>query len=523
MSSSTSSTEELNNLRKKVAELEEQLEDKNLILRNILHGMLAGYWDWHIPSEYEYMSPSFKRMLGYEDHEIPNHPDSWPMLVHPDDLAGIMEAFDQHVQTKGESPFDLESRFVHKNGAVLWVHCQGRVIEWDEEDNPIRMVGNHVNITNIKKSQSELKKTQQALLDNAKKFEIAANATGMGTWELDLSTMTCYWDKNLFKIHQIEGSENPNHYDWLKNFVHPEDQSLITQCVEKALESYEKFDVQFRIFRTDGEMRYIKSVVHVDLNEEGIPYKLMGTNIDITRDIELERQKIRAEQLEQKNKELEQFAYIASHDMQEPLRTVQNFVGLINKKYQHQIDQDADKYLSFITNATDRMRQLVKGLLDYSRIGVSKKLQKVSVENLINEVRMDIKAVIQETNTTFSVGKLPTLSAYGTELRVLFQNLILNSIKFQRPGTPPHIQIDCQETRTHWRFSISDNGIGIAEENQDKIFIIFQRLHRNNEIQGTGIGLAHCQRIVGLHDGKIWVNSAPNQGSTFYFTIAKHL
>ena len=523
VSSTQQKDKEIQQLLKEIKDLKEKLHEKELIFNNILNGMIAGYWDWHIPEGYEYMSPSFKEMLGYEDHEVPNSPDSWPMLVHPEDLNSMMGQFNEHVASQGKIPFDNEARYIHKDGSHIWVHCKGKVVKWDEEGNPIRMVGNHVNINHIKTSEIKVKEIKQALIDKSSRYELAANVTGLGIWELDLAKMKCIWDDNMFGLYNLPIQKTPDHQTWLNKYVHPEDRHLINEVIEKVLHTKEKCGVQFRIIRTDGQIRQIKSVVHIKLDQAGNPYRLMGSNIDITKELELERQQIQAQQLQQKNRELEQFAYIASHDMQEPLRTVKNFVHLIDKKYHNQLDDNADRYLQFITDATTRMSDLVKGLLDYSRIGVKKRLSEVNCNELIGNIQVDIKTLINENNASIQFDYLPIITAYPTELRLLFQNLIVNAIKFKQANTDPIVKISCQILNNYWKFSVEDNGIGIAREDQEKIFIIFQRLHQSNNCKGTGIGLAHSQRIVSLHDGKIWVESEIGKGSTFYFTISHNL
>jgi len=222
--------------------------------------------------------------------------------------------------------------------------------------------------------------------------------------------------------------------------------------------------------------------------------------------------------LEYQNSALKQFTYVASHDLQEPLRTVSNFVELLRQQYQGKLDENADHYLRFISEASTRMSELVKGLLDHSLIGGDKELVTVDCNKLLEAIQKDLAAAITETNTSFNIGELPQLKGYKTELRLLFQNLISNAIKFCKPGTTPKINISAKE-ENGWTFTIRDNGIGIADNHKEKIFLIFQRLHNKNDYEGTGIGLAHCQKIIELHGGKIWVDSQPNKGSTFYFNI----
>ena len=225
------------------------------------------------------------------------------------------------------------------------------------------------------------------------------------------------------------------------------------------------------------------------------------------------------QQLQTKNKELEQFAYVASHDLQEPLRTVTSFIGIIEEDYEEFFDEEGIKSMRFITEATTRMSHLIKGLLDYSRIGNNRKISTINCNQLLNEVLNDLKNSIDKTDATLVLGTLPEIMGYRTELRQLFQNLLSNAIKFRKSGTVPEIHLSAQQEKNKWEFSIKDNGIGIPEEHIDRIFIIFQRLHHQDEYEGTGIGLSHCRKIVELHGGEIWVESEIDKGSTFHFTL----
>lgn len=226
-------------------------------------------------------------------------------------------------------------------------------------------------------------------------------------------------------------------------------------------------------------------------------------------------------ELTNKNKELAQFTYIASHDLQEPLRTITNFTELFQQQYKDAFDEEAKTFLGFIMQASNRMRNLIKGLLDYSRIGHNKEKTTVDINKVLDELQIDLKSIIDETNTKFNLQPMPKIKGYKVELGLLFQNLILNAIKFRKEKVDPNITISVNEIDSFYEFSVKDNGIGIANQYQKKIFSIFQRLHSKEKYEGTGIGLAHCQKIVELHQGKIWVNSTPNEGSSFFFTIKK--
>lgn len=228
----------------------------------------------------------------------------------------------------------------------------------------------------------------------------------------------------------------------------------------------------------------------------------------------------RTGELESKNKELEQFAYVASHDLQEPLRTISGFVELLSKRYRGKMDETADTYINYTIQASDRMKILIKDLLDYSRLGREKELRPVDCNSVLAEVLADLDKVIKENNTQITTAELPVINhALPTEIKLLFQNLVTNSIKFRKPDVRPEIKIDAFRESGHWRFSFRDNGIGIDNQYLDRIFIIFQRLHNRSQYEGSGIGLAHCKKIVELHGGRIWVTSTPAKGSTFFFTI----
>ena len=224
-------------------------------------------------------------------------------------------------------------------------------------------------------------------------------------------------------------------------------------------------------------------------------------------------------ELKIKNKELEQFAYVASHDLQEPLRTTAGFVKLLQKQYHGKLDDKADKYLTYISEASDRMRVLIKDLLNFSRIGKKGALEKVDCNIVIQEVLTDIMAAIQESGANINYTQLPEINGYFTEIKLLFQNLLINAIKFRRQDVKPQIKIVAKKTTDCWEFSISDNGIGIEQQYCDRIFDIFQRLHTRSQYAGSGIGLSHCKKIVEFHRGKIWVQSIPGEGSTFYFAL----
>jgi light-regulated signal transduction histidine kinase (bacteriophytochrome) len=226
--------------------------------------------------------------------------------------------------------------------------------------------------------------------------------------------------------------------------------------------------------------------------------------------------------LEENNREMEQFVYITTHDLQEPLRTILNFSDLLLKKDLSSLDLRTQKLLRFIGKSAERMSNLVNALLEYGKSGRNLKLELIDLMELITEVKEDLRFKIEENKVELKINSLPVVNCYKNELRVLFQNLIENSIKYKSEKVPK-IEVSFVENNFNYEFKISDNGIGIKEDYYERIFKMFQRLHSEDEIVGTGIGLAKCKKISFLHNGSIWVKSVEGKGTDFFFTISKSI
>ena len=247
----------------------------------------------------------------------------------------------------------------------------------------------------------------------------------------------------------------------------------------------------------------------------------------LQQQIESERQlktelEVKAAELEKSNEELEQFAYTASHDLKEPLRMIRSFMELLQKKYEDKLDEKAQNYIHFAVDGSRRMAELIDDLLEYSRINrVYSDIKEVDTAELVNSVLQMYAVKIEKLDAKIKTGELPVVIGVPVSLKLIFQNLISNALKYHEEGKMPSIEIGATESATHWEFYISDNGIGIDEEYFEEIFILFKRLHSNQQYQGTGMGLAMCRKAVEQHGGTISVKSKPEVGTTFYFTIKK--
>lgn len=271
---------------------------------------------------------------------------------------------------------------------------------------------------------------------------------------------------------------------------------------------------------------------YTELRLEPIREGVMIFSIDITREKKIEN-KLREDnrqldemimyksgELKIKNKELEQLSYVALHDLREPIRVVSNYIAVLKEDYGHLMDSTAHSYLSAIHRATQRMNNLTKAMLEYLRIGRNSKLSTVNIKSLIDEVILELQDEIKEQDAKIEILEMPTITIYRNETKELFHHLISNAIKFKQPHITPLINISAEKSGDKWKFHVKDNGIGIDTKHIERIFNIFQRLHKQEEYEGNGIGLANCRKIVEIHGGECYVESVPGKGSDFIFTFS---
>ncbi len=306
--------------------------------------------------------------------------------------------------------------------------------------------------------------------------------------------------------------------DFSDYFTHPENARQGYQQVfrEGFVRNY-----PLELRHRDGRITSVLYNASVYRDEGGNIIGVFAAARDVTERKRAEEQVRRyTEELRRSNQELERFAYIASHDLQEPLRTISSFSQLLARRYQGRLDSDADEFITFLVEAATRMQTLIQDLLAFSRVGTrGAPFVPVECEAVVNAAAENLEVSIAKSGAVISRDLLPQLVADKTQLIQVFQNLFGNAIKFHQPDQPPRIHVSASRYNRSWQFSVRDNGIGIDREFFDRIFIIFQRLHDREEYPGTGIGLAICKKIIERHGGRIWVESEPGKGSTFHFTI----
>lgn len=282
-----------------------------------------------------------------------------------------------------------------------------------------------------------------------------------------------------------------------------------------------------QFIKADGELdgrRQDGTDFPMEVVSSPVPLGTVPAVVCVVRDVTEHRQALTVmqyigEELRARNKELEQFTYLASHDLKEPLRSIASFVQLLQETLEGTIDDTTVAALTFIGEGVERMTQLVQDLLEYSREGVVGGFDTVDMNTVMAEVRSNLTALLDETGSTLHCADLPTVRARHGDMLQLMQNLVSNAAKFHAAGVAPEIRISAKAAEHEWEFVVADNGIGIPEAELSNIFRPFQRLHDRESYEGTGIGLAHCQKIIERHSGRIWVESAPGQGARFHFTI----
>ena len=302
----------------------------------------------------------------------------------------------------------------------------------------------------------------------------------------------------------------------LSKITYPDDVGLYHDYIE---ENYGGKPVNYvyekRYIHKNGSIIWVLQSVSIITDESGKPLQQIVMVQDISEQKEIQQK------LQESNEELQRFAYVASHDLQEPLRMVGSYLQLLERRYGDRLDGDAREFMDFAIDGAERMKGLINDLLDYSRVeSRGKPFELTDLNVILNRSKRNLSLVIEESGAQVIAEELPEIKVDAEQITQLFQNLIGNALKFHKKDEKPVVQLSVQKKEERfWEFSVSDNGIGIAPEYYERIFVIFQRLHTKEEYAGTGIGLAICKRIVERHGGKIWLNSKPGEGTTFYFTL----
>lgn len=480
-----------------------QLPDPSSLYSAILNSMNDAVIVRNLSGKVTYANSAAETMFAFPAGEILNI--DFNRLIPPSKLQEEKKLIENILW--GEPVGNYETERLDRHGNTLIVSAS--ISPLRDESGKITGITSVIrNITEEKKSEGKF----QALLESAPDAMVITNRFGQIVLVNAQTEKLFGYDRNELTGQEVE-ILIPQQYKG----VHPEHRK--TYIAEPRIREMGAGLDLFGL-RKDGSEFPVEISLSPLQFEEGLFVSAAIRDISNQKKAALELRDYAA-RLEFTNRELEQFAYVASHDLQEPLRNISNYAMLLEETASAELTDDSKHFLNIITTSTERMKMLINQLLGFSRIGRNKVPQTVDCTIVFNEVITDLAKRIKENNATVLAENLPVVEANYIEIKQLFQNLIGNAIKFRKKDIDPVIRINCRELENEFEFSISDNGIGIREEYLGKIFLIFQRLHSEEEYPGTGIGLATCKKIVESNEGRIWVTSTPGVGTTFFFTLPK--
>lgn len=490
--------------------VQEALRKSEARLSFALNTINTGAWELDLRDHTANRTLTHDQIFGYESL-LP----SWTFEIFlghvlPEDRADVDRRFREATATQSDWSFECRIRRI--DGEVRWIRAVGRH-ELNADSTPVRLAGVVQDITESKRAQDELQASEikyRELHESIRDAFIEVSLEGrVIDFNREFTNMLGYSADELRKLNYQDLTPDK----WHAHSVEV-NQQLMTQGYSEVHEK------EYR--RKDGSVFPVEIRAFLLRDASGTPRASWGIARDITSRKATEATLKKAtEDLARSNKELEQFAYVASHDLQEPLRMVASYTQLLAQRYENQLDDKAKMYIDYAVGGALRMQQLIQDLLTYSRLNTqAKPLELTDVNQVLFDVFRNLQVAIDESGASVATDDLPTVRADASQLVHVFQNLIANGIKFRR-ADPPRIHVSAIEDGQYWRFSVQDNGIGIEPQYSDRIFVIFQRLHTRQEYPGTGIGLTVCKRIVVRHGGKIWFESEPGKGTTFFFTIPK--
>jgi len=524
-------------LENKVKERTRALAASEERFRLVARATNDALWDWDFVNNTVWWGEAFYKMFGYQKPGQHTERSFWLEKVHPDDREAVNESLYEVINSR-KNQWNREYRFLKQSGEYAHILDRGYVLH-DEVGTPYRMLGSMFDIT-------AMKNAEQKVASNIAQRKFLAESMPLIVWTVDPRGQVDFANK------QFETYTGRHYREALGNnwqaFIYKEDLPLLRERWKEALEDKKDFTLEARICNAAGEYQWNLLRAKARKDKDG---RLLNLVITIT---DIHHQKVMNEVLENmvaertreledindaleiSNNDLQQFASVASHDLQEPLRKIQMFTGIIRDRFMNELSEMPRQYLEKIMVSTARMKALITDILSYSRLSAAdSSFEPINLKRIIEETMDDFEIVIREKNATVDIGHLPIIEIIPGQMRQVFQNLLSNALKFNIPGVNPHISIrgrrvahksfDAEEQAGGpWcRITVQDNGIGFDEQFSANIFNLFQRLHSKDKYEGSGIGLAITKKIIDKHSGIITAHSEEGRGATFVMVLpVKH-
>lgn len=486
---------------------EQALEEAHSRFDLAVAGASVGIWEVELPSGRMFVSDRLKEIVGApvipseeEADRFVWKPETFLSNIHEEDRPRIARAIEGHL-ARGDV-FREEYRFRHSaTGQWIDVMIRGQA-EWDAKGRPVRMAGSLEDI-------SERTRSLAALADSEERFNLAVAGASVGIWDWNVAQETVYWSPLFSELLGYEASELTPSLDTFRALLHPEDVERTFELVEQHFAEGVPFSIEYRLKQKTDGYRWFYGSGKTQFAPDGTPLRMVGSIQDI------HDRKVAEDQLLLANQDLQRYASVVSHDLQEPLRKITQFSSLLKTEAADRLEGDAQLYLDYLTDGATRMAQLIRDLLEFSRLGEeAMNVSDITVAATVEDVCGALQGRIEESGARITTTGSGLVEADPVLFRQLMQNLLSNALKF-RSERQPDIEVAVTRDAAWDRVTVRDNGIGFEPEFSDKIFEMFGRLHRRDEIAGSGVGLAMCQRIADLHGGRITCASVPGEGAEF--------
>lgn len=471
-----------------------------------------------------YINKHLTQTLGFSYEELSASEDALMDLIFKDDVDLVKGELEKFHSMRDDESLAYGCRLNHKQGNWRYFKTLGTVLRRNDEGKAASLLFISQDITDQLKSEEETVALREL-------FSETEDMLQFGSWNWDEKSGKAEWTRGVYNIFEYDPSEvKAITREFYRKHISEDDLKRYEQAVETARATKTSFEIEYLVATRLGKQKVVSTKGKVITNDRGEIHRIVGITRDITsvRNFEKERERSIRE-LNRSNKELEEFAYVASHDLQEPLRKISTFTERIRTKYSDNLGAEGSMYLERILAGTENMRILIDNLLEFSRTTrSSRQFELCDLNTVVQRVRTDLELKVEDTGTELKVQTLPIVEAVPSEMSQLFNNLISNSIKFRQPDIKPVISITTEKVSksekdkyhlpleiNYFKIVLRDNGIGFEAEYEEKIFQIFQRLHGKTEYAGSGIGLAICKKIVDNHDGVIYAQGNLGKGSAF--------